>query len=83
MAEHIKINSEDVTPLTRDTGHGHDVVNVAKHLNSKTGRRAHPFPSRWLNSPTLSTTRKHTFPIIPKICAAICRAKRRQNNGKP
>ena len=39
MANHEKFNSVDKTPLTRDTGHEHNVTNQAKHLKSHSGEK--------------------------------------------
>jgi hypothetical protein len=44
MANHIKLDSTDVTPLTRDLGHGHDVTDQARHLKSHTGAKGSSVP---------------------------------------
>jgi hypothetical protein len=57
MATHERFNSEDVTPLTRDTGHEHDVVNVAKHLKSHVGEKSSSVsdPQDFLANPEYDT----------------------------
>ena len=44
MAEHKKLNSTDVTPLTRDEGHSHDVADVARHLRATDGSKGSSVP---------------------------------------
>ncbi len=39
MANNERFNSVEKTPLTRDTGHDHNVTDQARHLNSKTGEK--------------------------------------------
>jgi hypothetical protein len=40
LANIEKHDSVDLTPLTRDTGHSHEVTGQAKHLKSKIGEKA-------------------------------------------
>jgi len=57
MANHERFDSVDKTPLTRDTGHEHDVVNVAKHLKSHSGEKSSSVsdPQDFLANPEYDT----------------------------
>jgi hypothetical protein len=44
MAEHDKFDNSDRMPLTRDTGHSHDVTDQAKHLTGKNGEKGASVP---------------------------------------